>query len=70
MNLEEKINKLPLELKQETEDFVDFLLKKRKIKFDRDTQNNKRKLGTLSGTVESMSPDFDEPLNIFEDYMP
>ena len=28
-----------------------------------------RTLGTLSGTVQDLAPDFDEPLDDFQDYM-
>jgi len=33
-------------------------------------QPGERKLGTLSGTVRHMSPDFDAPLEDFREYMP
>lgn len=32
-------------------------------------QESPRKLGTLKGTVRSMAPDFDAPLDDFKEYM-
>lgn len=67
MTLEEKIKKLPPQLQQETEDFVEFLLKKNVSQDQSETEE--RNLGSLRGTVENMASDFDEPLTEFEDYM-
>ena len=59
-----KISSLPNELKKEVNDFVDFLIDKRKKK--------KRKMQPRFGCVKGkiyISPDFDEPLDDFKDYM-
>jgi len=61
----EKVKKIPPAYQQEVEDFIDFILEKRA------TKNNlagERKLGLLKGKLK-MSPDFDEPLDDFKDYM-
>ncbi len=67
MTLEEKIQKLPPKLQQETEDFVEFLLKREASQHQSKTEE--RNLGSLRGTVKNMASDFDEPLTEFEDYM-
>ncbi len=69
MTLEEKIRSLPPELKKETEDFVEFLLKKKKQDFPETDKSKERELGLLRGTVKQMSSDFDEPLTEFGEYM-
>ncbi len=62
--LHTKISTLPPNLKSEVNDFVDFLLKKRKTEI----KKKKPKFGCAQGKIY-MSPDFDEPLDDFKDYM-
>ena len=62
--LYEKINALPSELKNQVEDFIDFLSEKQSKKIS----ISKPKFGALKGKI-IMSPDFDEPLEDFKDYM-
>ena len=59
-----KINLLPSNLKSEVNDFIEFLLKKNK------TKQNKLvpKFGCAKGKIYT-SPDFDEPLDDFKDYI-
>ena len=63
---------LPQELKKEVKDFIDFLLTKYKnvSPENQDDLAAKRKanFGNAAGMVR-ISPDFDEPLEGFEDYM-
>ncbi|MBX2899200.1 MAG: DUF2281 domain-containing protein [Cyclobacteriaceae bacterium] len=60
--LESKLAKLPKEKLEEVNDFVDFLLKK--------VESNKKKPQFGSGKgMFVISPDFDEPLEDFKDYM-
>lgn len=59
-----KINYLPTNLKSEVNDFVDFLLSKRK----NELREKQPKYGCAKGQIY-MSPDFDEPLDDFKDYM-
>ena len=62
----EKIKMIPAAYQQEVEDFIDFILEKKgNLK---SPQNKGRKLGLLKGKMK-MSPDFDEPLDDFKDYM-
>jgi len=66
LSLMSKIDSLPLDLKQEVIDYVDFLLTK-KVK-----KNKKVKKGMVYGWAKdsiTMSPDFDEPLEEFKEYM-
>lgn len=59
-----KINSLPDDLKSEVNDFIDFLLAKRK----NEKPAQKSTFGIAKGKIH-MSPDFDEPLDDFKDYM-
>lgn len=59
-----KINSLPNELKSEVNDFIDFLIQKRKRKKSSKTP----KFGCAKSQIH-LSPDFDEPLDDFKDYM-
>ena len=59
-----QISSLPADLKKEVSDFVEFLKQKAKPK----THLKKRQLGVAKGLI-AMSPDFDEPLDDFEEYM-
>ncbi|MCC7520473.1 MAG: DUF2281 domain-containing protein [Flavobacteriaceae bacterium] len=58
-----KINELPKDLKSEVNDFIDFLLSKKRIK-----KNMKPKFGMLKGQIK-MSDDFNQPIDDFKDYM-
>ncbi|MBD0278525.1 MAG: DUF2281 domain-containing protein [Flavisolibacter sp.] len=64
LQLIEKIKQLPPHYQQEVEDFVDFILE-RKIT---SSEKKERTSGQLKGKVW-MSPDFDAPLEDFNDYM-
>ena len=59
-----EINTLPLHLKREVADFVEFLKQKAKSK----NKIRKRKFGYAKGFFK-MSEDFDEPLDEFKEYM-
>jgi hypothetical protein len=64
-----KINSLPVKMKEEVLDFVEFLLAKNKQ--PKKGKNEKVKVpvfGSGKGLFE-MQPDFDEPLEDFKDYM-
>lgn len=63
-NLYRKISSLSEDLKSEVNDFIDFLLAKRKKK----KTKQKSMFGIAKGKIH-MSPDFDEPLDDFKDYM-
>ena len=64
ISLYTKISSLPENLKREVDDFVDFLLKKKKnIK-----KAGNRKAGFLKGKIQ-ISPDFEKPLDDFNNYM-
>lgn len=58
------ISGLPDDLKKEVEDFVEFL----KAKNKKEKTITEREFGCAKGLIE-MSPDFDEPLDDFKDYM-
>jgi hypothetical protein len=64
LQLYTQISSLPADLKKEVSDFVEFLKQKAKPK----TRLKKRQLGAAKGLI-IMSPDFDEPLDDFKDYM-
>jgi hypothetical protein len=59
-----KISSLPNDIKSEINDFIDFLLKKRK----KEIKKKKPKFGCAKGQIY-MSPDFDEPLEDFNPYI-
>ncbi len=59
-----KISYLPTELRIQVNDFVDFLLSKRK----KEEKKRQPKFGCAKGQIY-MSPDFDEPLEDFKEYM-
>jgi len=59
-----KLNYLPADLKSEVNDFIDFLLSKRK----KEMKKKIPKFGCAKGQIY-VSPDFDEPLEDFKDYM-
>lgn len=59
-----KINSLPKDLKSQVSDFIDFLLSKKK-----ETSHKKKPVfGCAKGQIY-ISPDFDEPLEDFKEYM-
>ncbi len=62
--LYEHFTALPENLKAEVVDFIAFLEHKHKPK----KKIKERQLGGLKGAFE-MSPDFDEPMEEFKDYM-
>lgn len=64
VSLYTKINSLPEHLKAEVNDFIDFLISKK----ESGKRRKNRKAGFLKGKIE-MSPDFDEPLDDFKEYM-
>ncbi len=59
-----QISVLPENLKKEVADFVAFLSQKSQ----KEQKPKKRKFGSAKGMVK-MSPDFDEPLEDFKEYM-
>lgn len=59
-----KLIRLPADLKSEVNDFIDFLLTKRKAQLKKKSP----KFGCAKGQIYT-SPDFDEPLEDFKDYM-
>ncbi len=62
--LHQHINALPANLKAEVADFVAFLEQKHKLL----PKLNERQFGGLKGRL-GMSPDFDAPLEEFNEYM-
>ncbi|MEO5675266.1 MAG: DUF2281 domain-containing protein [Chitinophagales bacterium] len=65
LELASKIEALPADLKEEVNDFIDFLSEKKKKKL-----NSKQipKAGLTKGLIE-MLPAFDDPLDDFKEYM-
>ncbi len=71
-----QLEELPEEKKQEASDFIAFLLAKTKAEKQKEDKpsftkvdgNPDRGFGSLKGKIW-MSPDFDEPLEDFKDYM-
>jgi hypothetical protein len=61
-----KISLLPDSLKSEINDYIDFLREKKLKK--KVTSQKHPKAGCMKGTFK-MSPDFDEPLEDFKEYM-
>ena len=64
IQLYKKISYLPDHLKAEVSNFIDFLLNKEKG----GQKEKKPKFGCAKGQIY-ISPDFDEPLDDFKDYM-
>lgn len=64
LQLYSQISSLPADLKKEVSDFVEFLKQKSKA----NAKPKERKFGYAKGFFK-MSPDFDEPLEDFKDYM-
>jgi len=64
LNLYSKLETLPTNLKQEVSDFIDFLV-------ERSSRKRKKvipQFGSAKGKIK-MSPDFNEPLDDFKEYM-
>ncbi len=59
-----KITSLPNDIKSEVNDFIDFLITRKKKQVKKKTP----KFGCANGQIY-MSPDFDEPVDDFKDYM-
>jgi len=59
-----KITSLPKDIKSEVNDFIDFLMTKKK----KEIKKKKPKFGCAKGQIY-ISPDFDEPLDDFKEYM-
>ena len=59
-----KLNYLPTDLKSEVNDFIDFLLTKRK----KEIKKRQPIFGCAKGQI-IITPDFDEPLDDFKEYM-
>ncbi|QPH41318.1 type II toxin-antitoxin system VapB family antitoxin [Pedobacter endophyticus] len=64
-NLQIEINSLPMNLRQEVADFVEFLKTKNKTA---ETKLKSREFGFAKGKI-NLSDDFDEPLEMFADYI-
>ena len=64
VSLYNKLAFLPDKMKSEVSDFIDFLITKSK----KHQENLKPKFGSGKGMFV-MSPDFDEPLDDFKEYM-
>ena len=63
----EKVKLMPPDFQQEIKDFIDFVWEKKMGK-DPDLSGRKNLFGAFKGKIW-MSPDFDEPLEEFKDYM-
>jgi len=63
----EKVKKIPPAYRQEVEDFIDFILRKKSVRND-SKKGTRRKIGLLKGKLQ-MADDFDAPLDDFKDYM-
>jgi len=63
-NLQIEINSLPINLRQEVADFVEFLKTKNKS----EPKLKSREFGYAKGKIK-LSDDFDEPLAMFADYV-
>ena len=59
-----KLSSLPANLKQEVEDFIDFL----KLKSKKESMPIKRKPGLAKDLIK-MKDNFDEPIEGFKDYI-
>ena len=62
----EKVKKIPPAYQQEVADFIDFILKKKRVPSEK--KDTRRKIGLLKGKLQ-MADDFDAPLEDFKDYM-
>jgi len=66
VQLVEKIKKIPPAYRQEVEDFIDFILSKKRSVGEKKIAP--RKVGLLKGKLK-MAEDFDDPIEDFKDYM-
>jgi hypothetical protein len=66
-----KIDKMPLRLQKEVDDFIDFLIMKHQKSTSpfSEVVEALRPVGTLKGLVVHMADDFDAPMEDFKDYM-
>ena len=65
----QKYNYLPLELRKEVIDFIEFLVQKYQQKQEKPMPSKRpSNFGSAKGLI-TMSDDFNEPLNEFQDYM-
>jgi hypothetical protein len=65
----QKYNYLPLELRKEVSDFIEFLLQKYQQKQSINTpQKRTSNFGSAKGLI-TMSDDFNEPLDDFKEYI-
>jgi hypothetical protein len=64
LSIHTKIDSLPENLKQQVADFIDFLV----AKSHKPEKKIVRRAGSAKGLIK-MSPDFDEPLDEFKEYM-
>lgn len=65
VELLKRVSELPEKLKEELDNYIDFLLQKRAAT---DLPKKPLRFGMMKGTFV-MSDDFDEPLDDFKDYM-
>jgi hypothetical protein len=63
-----QIASLPADLKKEVSDFVAFLKQRASLSPERKGPESTPKFGSLKGKIY-ISPDFNEPLDDFKDYM-
>jgi hypothetical protein len=63
-SLKIEINSLPKNLRDQVADYVEFLKKKSRTK----SKLKKREFGYAKGKI-ILSPDFDEPIDEFKDYI-
>ena len=66
VELLKKVSELPDSLKEEVDNFIDFLLQKRA---ETELPKKPLKFGMMKDTFIMVSDDFDEPLDDFKDYM-
>jgi len=66
VELLKKVSELPDNLKEEVDNYIDFLLQKYA---EADLPKKPLKFGMMKGTFIMMSDDFDEPLDDFKEYM-
>jgi hypothetical protein len=63
-----KLLTVPQNIRTEVADYIDFLMMKYQIKEVLADKKTRKKAGFLN--VFTIKPDFDEPLDFFNDYMP
>lgn len=66
VELLKKVSQLPDNLKEEVDNYIDFLLQKRA---EADLPKKPLKFGMMKDTFIMVSDDFDEPLDDFKEYM-